>query len=103
MFLCIQIIFLQGSCLLKHYLTDSPVRRGSVSLLVLSTCRIVTYFVIGYRDERSGAAGIYSFSGDFATSQQRQASNADRQRKEKEAYEKRMRDLGTFIFCTYVL
>jgi hypothetical protein len=66
----------------------------------LFICLIVTSFVIGYRHQRSGAGGtgVYTFSSDFAASQ-RQASNTDCQTKEKEAYEERMRDLGTFYFC----
>jgi hypothetical protein len=47
-----------------------------------------------YRYQRSGAGGtgVYTFSGDFAAPQH-QASNIDCQRKEKEAYEERLRDL----------
>ncbi|KDR81399.1 hypothetical protein GALMADRAFT_221260 [Galerina marginata CBS 339.88] len=48
-----------------------------------------------YRYERSGraGAGLSTFSGGFAESQERQSHNAERQRKENEEYEKRKREL----------
>ncbi|KAF8964086.1 hypothetical protein BDZ97DRAFT_943617 [Flammula alnicola] len=48
-----------------------------------------------YRYERSGhaGAGVSTFSGGFAESQERQARNAERQMREKEEYEKRKREL----------
>jgi len=98
------VFFFQGSCLLKPYSIDTPVQKDNVSVPFFFTCLNVTS-CIGYRYERSGSAGtgLYAFSGDFATSQRRQAFNADRQRKEKEAYERRLRDLGRFIFHAYLL
>lgn len=54
---------------------------------------------IGYRYQRSGGAGkgVFTFSDGFAESQARQANNTERQRKENEEYEKRKRELGSFI------
>lgn len=48
-----------------------------------------------YRYQRSGAAGagLSTFSGGFAESQERQSSNSARQRRENEEYERRKREL----------
>lgn len=37
---------------------------------------------------------MYTFSGGFAESQQRQADNAARQKKENEEYKQRVREFG---------
>ena len=90
-------IFFQGSCLLKCCSIDTLVQKDNVNLLVFSTCLIFTYFAIGHCHQR-WRYGVYTFSGDSAASQQRQVSNFDRQRTERESFEERMRDLGTFYF-----
>lgn len=58
---------------------------------------------LGYRDQRAGAdgGGVYTFSGGFAESQERQAENARHQQRKNEAYIRRVQEFGIVFYTVH--